>query len=111
MIKKGLTNLAKPQALPYVHPRGKALYVRVTYRDADGIQRSIEERIPVGAEIDDVLAMISRLKVQAGRSPAIFNPDKMTFGELRTEYQKAHPKTPAWYLAPMEYWMIESSRA
>ena len=94
-------NLAKLLALPYVHMREGALYVRVYYRASDGKYRSKEKRLPADAKPEDAVTLVGELKAKLDVPPAQLDGERMTFQQLLDQYETAHTLAP-WYREPLE---------
>lgn len=91
-------------ALPYVHERDGAIYVRITYKDpVTGKTKPKEQKLPADATPDDAIAIIASLKAKYHSNPAAVSGERMTFEDLLAEYLKAHPKTPKWYTEPLKF--------
>ncbi len=91
-------------ALPRVHERDGALYVRIPYKDpATGKPRSKEKKLPADVTPEDAIAVIAELKARYYSNPAALSGERMLFDELLAEYLKAHPKTPRWYSEPLRF--------
>jgi integrase len=87
-------------SLPHVEPIDGKPYVRLMYFDEKaGRRRSKARRIH---SVDDYAAALEYLKKEIGEQPPDHDPEKITFEELMAEFKKAKPKTPEWYLTPIE---------
>lgn len=87
-------------SLPYVEPIDGKPYVRLMYRDAKtGRRLSKSRRVHT---VDDYAAALEYVKKEIGAEPMDHDPEKITFDELMTEFKKAKPRTPEWYLKPIE---------
>lgn len=96
--------------IPYLHERHGRLYVRIQYRRPDGRMAAKERTV---ANEREALTAIAEIKAQLGEGgPGVFDGERMTFAELLTEYRRAHPDKPRWYLDPLaEYFGQKRIRA
>ena len=95
---KRKTDLASLLALPHVHERDGAAYVRLPYRVGDK-WRSKERRVSTPEEAIRAVAELRQLLGQYGSEG--ISGDRMTFADLLAEYRLAHPEKPRWYVDPL----------
>ena len=101
-MKPRLNSRAALLALPYVHEKDGAAYVRVPYQDTDGKWRSKEKKLGADASPADAITLIAQIKAKLGCNPNAIEGERMTFDELLREYQRAYPTVPQWYLQPLD---------
>jgi len=98
--------MAKPKdsidsllTLPYTELIDGKPYVRLVYRDErTGRRRTGRRRFH---SVADYAPALENLKKRIGARPADYDPEKITFEELLTEFKKAK-KIPEWYEKPIK---------
>jgi integrase len=98
--KKNNDLLSQVGILPNLKKINGKPYAIVTYRDASGKQKFLTRRVDTVAEWS---AAVADLRQEAERRTYVkVDISKVTFSELLTEYKKAKPNAPKWYLDPLD---------
>ena len=102
MKKSGLTNLDRLLALPNMHLKGGKPYVRVNYKNLAGKWRAKEKQLSPDTPPEKAVQIIASIQSKVMFCPSLIDGERMTFGELLSQYQLAHPGLKEWYAEPLQ---------